>query len=259
MTLLYLLLIAHLLGDFILQPNSWVESKFNNGIQSTGLWKHIGVHAILLTILGFIFPSYYISFIIIGVSHAIIDIIKIEFHKIATTKTADIIAFILDQTAHLLIILLVLNYTQDFIDWKAFIDSKIILISLGYLFITIPVGKIISILISPYTDVIKNVSSEEEKTNWRSIFFEKGSKANNTKELEKGGMYIGILERIFVFSFILFGQWAAVGFLVTAKSVFRFGDLNKGKNRAFTEYVLIGTLLSFGLAIISAIIIKSIL
>jgi hypothetical protein len=44
-------------------------------------------------------------------------------------------------------------------------------------------------------------------------------------------------------------QWSAIGLLITAKSVFRFGDLSKAKNRKLTEYVLIGTLLSFGIAI----------
>jgi len=41
-----------------------------------------------------------------------------------------------------------------------------------------------------------------------------------------------------------------VGFLLTAKSVFRFGDLKESKDRKLTEYILIGTLLSFGIAII---------
>jgi hypothetical protein len=41
----------------------------------------------------------------------------------------------------------------------------------------------------------------------------------------------------------------AVGFLLAAKSVFRFGDLKDDHDRMRTEYVLIGTLLSFGIAI----------
>jgi len=67
------------------------------------------------------------------------------------------------------------------------------------------------------------------------------------------GKYIGILERSFVFGFILLDQWSAIGFLLTAKSVFRFGDLSKDKNWQLTEYVLLGTLLSFGIAIIIAL------
>lgn len=68
--------------------------------------------------------------------------------------------------------------------------------------------------------------------------------------LNEAGKYIGILERLFVFVFILMSQWAAIGFLLTVKSVFRFGDLSKAKDRKLTEYILIGTLLSFGIAIL---------
>ncbi len=59
-----------------------------------------------------------------------------------------------------------------------------------------------------------------------------------------------MLERLLVFSFILLNQWEAIGFLLAAKSVFRFGDLTNAKDRQLTEYILIGTLLSFGIAII---------
>ena len=36
MNFLLLLLIAHFLGDFVLQPTSWVKSKFKNGLSSSG-------------------------------------------------------------------------------------------------------------------------------------------------------------------------------------------------------------------------------
>jgi hypothetical protein len=72
---------------------------------------------------------------------------------------------------------------------------------------------------------------------------------DNTSSLENAGKYIGMLERLFVFVFIITNQWQAIGFLLAAKSVFRFGDLSNAKDRKLTEYILIGTLLSFGLAI----------
>jgi len=56
-----------------------------------------------------------------------------------------------------------------------------------------------------------------------------------------------------VFIFITEGHWEAVGFLITAKSVFRFSDLKESKDRKLTEYILIGTLMSFGIAIITAL------
>jgi hypothetical protein len=71
----------------------------------------------------------------------------------------------------------------------------------------------------------------------------------NAASLQSAGKYIGILERLLVFLFIVINQWAAIGFLLAAKSIFRFGDLRESKDRKLTEYVLIGTLLSFSSAI----------
>ncbi|WP_422018687.1 hypothetical protein [Robiginitalea biformata] len=73
------------------------------------------------------------------------------------------------------------------------------------------------------------------------------------KSLPRAGMYIGILERLFVFAFILLGRWEAIGLLIAAKSVFRFNDLKEFNNRRWTEYILIGTLLSFGMAILAGL------
>jgi hypothetical protein len=73
------------------------------------------------------------------------------------------------------------------------------------------------------------------------------------KSLPNAGKYIGIIERLFVLVFILLGRWEAIGLLITAKSVFRFNDLKESNNRKLTEYILIGTLVSFGLAILAGL------
>jgi hypothetical protein len=78
----------------------------------------------------------------------------------------------------------------------------------------------------------------------------------NNGSLANAGTYIGILERLFIFLFIITGHWNAIGFLLAAKSVFRFGDLKESKNRKLTEYILIGTLLSFGIAFLTALVTK---
>lgn len=260
MTLLYLLLAAHLIGDFVLQPKSWVDSKYKNGVSASGLWKHFAVHFLLILLIGFAFPQYYIGLIIVFVAHIIIDIIKVEYLKrFETSEKTGIIAFMMDQLAHFVVIVLVVNYDQNFIDWNMLSDNNLLLISLGYLFVTLPASSIIRVLISPYSKEIEKLSQTPEKANWKNLFTQKEVSTDTHQSLKSGGMYIGILERLLVFTFILIGQWSAVGFLITAKSVFRFGDLNKGKNRAFTEYVLIGTLLSFGFAIVAAIVVKALL
>jgi len=77
--------------------------------------------------------------------------------------------------------------------------------------------------------------------------------------LPGAGMWIGLIERQFIFLFVLSGHIEAVGFLIAAKSVFRFGDLKQPGDRERTEYVLIGTLLSFGIAMAVALGVRGVL
>jgi hypothetical protein len=77
------------------------------------------------------------------------------------------------------------------------------------------------------------------------------------KSLPNAGKYIGMIERLFVLIFILMGRWEGIGLLITAKSVFRFNDLKESNSRKLTEYILIGTLLSFGLAILTGLVYMS--
>jgi len=71
----------------------------------------------------------------------------------------------------------------------------------------------------------------------------------DSRGLTNGGRVIGQWERGLIFLFVLIGQPGAIGFLIAAKSVFRFGELNDRHNRMEAEYITIGTLMSFGLAV----------
>lgn len=77
--------------------------------------------------------------------------------------------------------------------------------------------------------------------------------------LNKAGLYIGILERILVFVFIFICQYAAIGFLIAAKSVLRITKDVDTNSRKKTEYVLIGTMLSFSVAILVGLLAKAML
>lgn len=61
---------------------------------------------------------------------------------------------------------------------------------------------------------------------------------------------IGYLERLLILTFTLVGSYSAVGFVLAAKSIFRFGELNKSADRSMTEYVLIGSLVSVVITIL---------
>jgi hypothetical protein len=64
-----------------------------------------------------------------------------------------------------------------------------------------------------------------------------------------GGRIIGICERLLVLSFVLSATPQAIGLLVTAKSIFRFEDVTGESKRKHSEYVIIGTLVSFAYAV----------
>jgi hypothetical protein len=67
--------------------------------------------------------------------------------------------------------------------------------------------------------------------------------------LEHGGKYIGWLERSIVFLLMVIGQPAGIGFLIAAKSIFRFGEIKEPEHRKLAEYIIIGTFFSFGWAL----------
>jgi hypothetical protein len=68
------------------------------------------------------------------------------------------------------------------------------------------------------------------------------------------GATIGALERLLIVAFVLVGAEAAVGFVIAAKTIARFKQLD---DRGFAEYYLLGTLASVSVALASAIIAKA--
>ncbi len=67
------------------------------------------------------------------------------------------------------------------------------------------------------------------------------------------GRVIGFLERLLIYFFVLNSHWSAIGFIVAAKGITRFRELEE---RSFAEYFLIGTLLSTILAGMAALIVR---
>jgi len=218
------LLIAHFIGDFVLQPNNWVDSKKKKRHKSIHLYLHGLVHlASLLVLLEFNW-SYRWSITVIVISHLIIDVIKLNLDE----KINSILLFTLDQLFHLIIIsIVVFVYHPYKLELERIYSIESLLIILAVVVVTFVSSIIMKVIMSKWK--LKEDSSEDS--------------------LESAGKYIGILERLFVFAFILLNQWSAIGLLIAAKSVFRFSDLSRAKDRKLTEYILIGTLISFGLAI----------
>jgi hypothetical protein len=224
------LLLAHLLGDFLLQPTQWVLDKESKKHKSIYLYIHTLLHGILAWIL--VGEMAFGSFaLLLALSHGLIDFLKLRFQKKKTKRNW----FVADQILHLIsIVIIVTVYKNLSIDFEVFNNQFWILMT-GILFLTKPTSIIIKNIISIWTPE---------------------SKIKNDDSLENAGNHIGIFERLFVFCFIITGHFEAIGFLLAAKSIFRFGDLKEAKDRKLTEYVLIGTLLSFGIALLIGLLVQ---
>jgi len=222
------LILAHFVGDFLLQPEKWVLHKEKHKHKSKFLYYHVLIHLIaLLLVLQFNF-DYWLGFLIIILSHYIIDLIKLKLK----TKSNARLLFALDQLAHFIIIAIVVSIYEPFeLNINSFYNPIFLL------FITTILG-------------VTVVSSIIMKTVISKWYFKED---NSNLSLENAGAFIGILERLFVFVLIITNHWEGIGFLIAAKSVLRFSDLSKAKDRKLTEYILIGTLLSYGLAVLFGI------
>lgn len=227
-----LLILAHLLGDFILQPDSWVAHKEKNKAKSIYLYIHVFIHAALTFLFLWNLELWWIV-LIIGVTHYIIDAAKLIFQKQNNKK----LWFFIDQALHISVILGIVIYLNG-INFENLINERSILFFTGLVFLTLPTSVLIRNLLSAWSPITIDHSKIQ------------------TESLVHAGKYIGILERVLVFVFIIVNHWEGVGFMIAAKSVFRFSDLAEAKQRKLTEYVLIGTLLSFGIAILTGILIN---
>lgn len=70
----------------------------------------------------------------------------------------------------------------------------------------------------------------------------------------KVGATIGVIERLLIVVFVLVGADAAIGFVVGAKTIARFKQLD---DRDFAEYYLLGTLASVSIAIVTALVARA--
>lgn len=224
MILFIKLFLAHLLGDFLLQPNSWVSHKIVKKQKSIFLYLHSVLHGLLAWLLVFE-KDFWIYALVITISHGLIDLAKLQFQTEKTKRSW----FIIDQFLHLLVLAAVVIWYQN---------SKIIVFPEIKNHLWIVVTAVI-FLTKPTSILIKNIIS----------IWTPDETTNADHSLQNAGNYIGILERLFILCFILTGHFEATGFLLGAKSIFRFGDLRMARDRKLTEYVLIGTLISFGIAI----------
>jgi len=234
--LLLLLVLAHMLGDFVFQSSAWIDERYKKHLYSRRLYAHTAIHTTLsLAVLwSLLAPSWaMLGFAaIIGTTHFAIDLAK------SYTPPGRLSWFVIDQLFHLSVIGLVWLEISN--QWALFNHAIASIQSVGTL--SILIGYVV--VIWPFSVVIGLVCST-----WATDIDE-------FETLTNAGKRIGQLERFLILTFILVDQFAAIGFLLAAKSILRFGDTKEKNHRKINEYVLVGTMTSFSITIAFGLLLK---
>jgi hypothetical protein len=223
------LLLAHILTDFVIQSDHWVKKKKEKGLKSGHFWIHILLSGLLTYLIIMQWSNWLAPFIIL-VTHGIIDYWKIRKEQ---NKHKGIIYFFIDQSLHIFVIILVWLFLTSSFDQVFGVIAGFLMNPDSLAILTAFV-----IVIWPAGTVIEKITESLRK------------EIESEDSLPNAGMYIGISERILVLIFILIGQYVAIGFLIAGKSILRVARDTDQDARKKTEYVLIGTLISFAVAIV---------
>ncbi|UJQ95745.1 DUF3307 domain-containing protein [Mariluticola halotolerans] len=227
---------AHLLADFVLQTDRMVANKHRPLVLALHI---IIVVATTALVTGTLDP---LPLLLIGGLHLLIDGWKLIWGKALS-------GFLLDQAAHFLSVIAIaglfpLLFAGGF--WSALPGWLSVsgLTPLHYLqFLTLISGLIVTLRMGGFA-----IDLFIARFNYTPTAEDPG--------LDKGGFYIGLLERGMIFLLVIVNQVAGIGFLVAAKSILRFGA---SQDRKTGEYVIIGTLASFTWALVAAFLTQAVL
>ncbi|MEX1234735.1 MAG: DUF3307 domain-containing protein [Roseovarius sp.] len=212
------LFFAHVLADFVLQT-AWINAqKHRAGVML--------LHGALVLLAAQVATGQWASPWLLGLAaaHVLIDMAKIRggFHHLR--------GFLADQAAHMVTLIAVAALAPGLWATGAWADLPGLLPLMALasgLVVVLNAGQYaVALLMRPHGNRIRN------------------------NGLRDGGRQIGLLERGLIFALILMGQPLGVGFLIAAKSILRFGTATRDQRTA--EYVIIGTLASFGWDILTA-------
>lgn len=244
---MYLLVLSgHLIGDYYLKAFRFMRDK--NGFLQIFIQSLIytGVMAFFFS---FFLPIKYFIFgmIITLAFHFMVDLWDWLITRFVEGKPTQhkwkLILFMTNLLLHFIFYYLFLNYSGDyglnrwgllFWEFVLFIKpnihiSKAIQIIFGYLFLLTP-------------------SSFLMRYSLNAIFHPSHSIRMSEDRKDSVGTIIGNVERMIVFTLGIMDLFPSIALVITAKSLARFKQL---EDKSFAERYLIGTLLSFLIALLS--------
>ena len=220
------LVLAHLVADFVLQTNKICKEKKAKKWRS---WYHYG-HAMAVFGLSWL-VTWNIDFrwysLVIGVTHLGIDMWK-------SYRDENVSWFVLDQLLHLAVLCGVAYMWTGCHEWSLpfGMESWLVAAAVAVLACWKPANIFIKLMLKHYS---VNMPAE------------------NAGGFNAGAL-IGTIERWLILIFVCLQRYDALGLLIAAKSIIRFGDKETEK----TEYVLAGTLLSIFIAVLAGLLVRGV-
>lgn len=259
--LLFLILLsAHLLGDYYLQSKGLANKKEQ---YYSGILTHSLIYALSFVLVYLIVDLPWWLLAIAAAAHWVIDSIKWLLRDKPIPKPT---LFLLDQTLHLLTLLLLALFTATvgLRPWLAGLSDELWTWLTIILLIWKPCNVSLDILFEKFALAAKEESKRQdfdaalkrqnlEFTDAAQLPDQQKGVQPEPVEVEGAGAWVGTLERLITILFASLGQFAAMGLLMAAKSMARYDKISKGS--AFAEYYLIGTLYSILFAIAAYLII----
>ncbi len=246
---LLLTFMSHGISDFMLQSTNLARRKAQRRLGAFLIHGLITFFVLLLVLHFYSFGTMLPFIVVVTVLHIAVDYIK----ALLTPKNKyglDLLWFLVDQLGHFLMIFVVwqwfdlsvnpaiATFYQNLISPKTltvltqpvkpqlnYSFNQLLMIANGYIYICI--GGVF---------LVRKLLNSIEK---QPLRVEHSSKIQS-------GTYIGILERFLILTFVQCQSLPSVAFILTAKSIARFNELN---DRSFAEYYLMGTLTSTTMAI----------
>ncbi|MEA4897323.1 MAG: DUF3307 domain-containing protein [Christensenellaceae bacterium] len=223
---LLLMMLAHVLGDFYLQSGAMAGRK---GFDRASLLGHGLIYGVcMVTVMRCcVDGGFRVLWLALlgGAAHLAIDALKPRIARHGFVKRH---SFLLDQGMHIASLLLLWLWLGGSLKPHEFpagspdgLPVRVLPLLVALLAVLKPVGCLI-----------------ESGEIWDLGIAEK---ANDSGKRAHSGRMIGYLERLIILFLLINGQYGSIAFVLTAKSVARFKDLEKQIN---AEYYLIGTLLS---------------
>ncbi len=234
MLLFLKLYLAHLIADFLLQPN-WIARNKKN---IPRLALHSLIHFVVtIALVNFgLTKRLLLILILLAILHAISDYLKAKLTR------DDWLAFTVDQLVHLLLIIVAAIWLSAKASENAQTIIGILLNSKKlYLYLCVYVATTFG---GGY--FVQKISQYFMREIGETLAAEKPG-------LPKAGKYIGWLERSLVLTFVLAGYPDGVGLLLAAKALVRYPEIKDDKGH-FAEYFLVGTLTSVTLALVAAFV-----